>query len=322
MDAIFAAGLTKTYKNEVRALSGLSFSARQGSVFALIGPNGAGKSTTVKILTTLARQDSGTAIVAGYDVRHQSNQVRHCIGTVSQQHISDPYSTGCENLLFHGHIHGIRGKKLQRRVGTLLERFDLAAAAHRMVGEYSGGMRRRLDIALGLIHEPIILFLDEPTTGLDPNIRTRMWDDISGVSREGNVTVVLTSHNLEEVERVADHVAIIQHGRVAAEGTPDFLKSRLGGGDAIVIELDREVTELHTESLLRTIPAIRDAQPDRTTLRMRTANGGAMMPSILDCLRDLGLRVQFVKMTTPTLDDVYRVSDSSHGPVTAEQHQR
>jgi len=310
-DAISAYELTKTYGNGVRALSGLSFSVTQGTIFALIGPNGAGKSTAVKILTTLARPDSGTAIVAGYDVRRQPEQVRRRIGAVAQQNISDPYATGRENLRFHGHIHGLRRKRLQQRIDMLIERFELTSAADRMVYEYSGGMRRRLDIAMGFIHEPTVLFLDEPTTGLDPSIRARMWREITQMCSESRVTVLLTSHYLEEVERVADRLAIIHRGRIAAEGTPGSLKSRLGGGDVVVVELDHPVTEGNIAALLRRVAAIQEVQPDGSSIRLRAADGGTVIPGILDSLREQGLGVLSVTMSTPTLDDVYLLSDAS-----------
>src|SRR6185437_6037310 len=234
--AIEATDLIKTYPKGVRALSQLSFAVPAGTIFGLLGPNGAGKSTTVKILTTLAQADSGTATVAGLDVRTQPGQVRSIIGVVAQRSGADPTATGRENLLLSGRIQGLRGRGLAHRADELLSRFSLAGAAGRMVRTYSGGMQRRLDVAMGLINRPRVLFLDEPTAGLDPESRSAMWDEIARLAQGEGLTILLTTHYLEEADRLAARLAIVDRGRVVTEGTPDELKAQLRG-DTVLVEL-------------------------------------------------------------------------------------
>ncbi len=230
--AIEAHDLVKTYPKGVRALDGLSFAVPAGTVFALLGPNGAGKSTTVKILTTLAQADSGTAMVAGLDVRAKAARVRHLIGVVAQLSGADPVATGRENVMLSGRIQGLRGRDLARRTDELLGRFGLADAAGRRVRTYSGGMRRRLDVAMGLINRPQVLFLDEPTAGLDPESRSAMWQEIGRLAAAEGLTILLTTHYLEEADHLASQVAIADRGRVVTAGTPDELKGELHGDAA------------------------------------------------------------------------------------------
>ena len=208
--AIEARELVKTYPKGIRALDGLSFTVQEGTVFGLLGPNGAGKSTTVKILTTLAQADSGSASVAGLDVRARAAAVRRAIGVVAQRSGTDPTATGRENLLLSGRIQGLRGRELGRRADELLARFDLAGAADRIARTYSGGMQRRLDVAMGLIHRPQVLFLDEPTAGLDPESRSAMWGEIARLSAGEGLTILLTTHYLEEADRLASQLAIVE----------------------------------------------------------------------------------------------------------------
>jgi ABC-2 type transport system ATP-binding protein len=215
-------------KARIRALNGLTLTVSRGAIFALVGPNGAGKSTTVKILTSLAIPDSGRALVEGIDVLASPAAVRRVIGVVGQRSGADPGATGRENLILQGHLFGLPTKEAKRRADELLERFDLAPAARRFVRGYSGGMQRRLDVALGLVHQPRVLFLDEPTTGLDPEARAAMWQEISRLAATGQLTVLLTTHYLEEADRLAGTVAIVDHGRVVAEGSPAELKERTG----------------------------------------------------------------------------------------------
>jgi ABC-2 type transport system ATP-binding protein len=227
--AIEATELVKTYPPDVRALDGLSLSVREGTIFGLLGPNGAGKSTTVRVLTTLSRPDSGGARVAGIDVLADPVGVRRAIGVVGQKHGADPEASGRENLILQGEFHGITGRELEQRVQESLERFDLVAAAGRRVKGYSGGMQRRLDVALGLLHRPRVLFLDEPTTGLDPESRAQMWREIERLAAEERMTILLTTHYLEEADRLASQLAIVDRGRVVAQGTPAQLKDELRG---------------------------------------------------------------------------------------------
>ncbi len=211
--AIEADGLIKTYPKEVTALDGLSFAVEPGTIFGLLGPNGAGKSTAVKILTTLARADEGRATVAGIDVIAQPDRVRRAIGAVAQGSGVDVQATGRENLRLQGQLYGMRGRSLESRAQELLERFGLADAADRIARGYSGGMQRRLDIAMALVNDPQVLFLDEPTTGLDPEVRAQMWQEISRLAAEHGKTVLLTTHYLEEADQLAARLAIVDRGR-------------------------------------------------------------------------------------------------------------
>jgi ABC-2 type transport system ATP-binding protein len=232
MHSIEARGLIKTYpapgKTRVRALDGLTLTVGQGTIFALVGPNGAGKTTTVKILTTLARPDAGSAAVEGIDVIAAPAQARRVIGVVGQRSGADPGATGRENLILQGHLYGMPTRAARARADELLDRFRLTDAAGRFVRTYSGGMQRRLDVALGLVHKPRVLFLDEPTTGLDPESRAAMWDEITTLATADRVTVLLTTHYLDEADRLAGTLAIVDQGRVVAEGDPGQLKRDLG----------------------------------------------------------------------------------------------
>jgi ABC-2 type transport system ATP-binding protein len=231
MNAIEARGLVKTYpgsgKTRIRALDGLTLSVPRGTIFALVGPNGAGKTTTVKILTTLATPDEGTATVEGIDVRTSPSRARRVIGVVAQRSGADPGATGRENLILQGHLYGMPTAAAKARADELLERFRLTDAASRFVRTYSGGMQRRLDVALGLMHRPAVLFLDEPTTGLDPESRAAMWEEITALAAVDLVTVLLTTHYLDEADRLAGRLAIVDRGRVVAEGDPEELKRDL-----------------------------------------------------------------------------------------------
>jgi ABC-2 type transport system ATP-binding protein len=300
---IEARDLTKTYK-DVRALDGLGFAVEAGTVFGLLGPNGAGKSTTVKILTTLTRPDSGQASVAGVDVLRHPDRVRRAIGLVAQRSGVDLEATGRENLTLQGQVYGLRGAELRSRVEELLERFGLAEAADRVDRGYSGGMQRRLDIAMGLIHRPQVLFLDEPTTGLDPEVRADMWAEIAHLSGAEGLTILLTTHYLEEADRLAGRLAIVDRGRVVAEGAPNELKGELRG-DAIQVELSDPEPDGRAHAALDRVPGIWEVTIEGRSLRARTGNGSAVVPSVLQALEAGGLRVASVTIARPSLDDVY-----------------
>ncbi len=301
---IEAHDLVKTYPKGVRALAGLSFAVPAGTVFGLLGPNGAGKSTTVKILTTLAQADSGTATVAGLDVRARAAQVRHAIGVVAQRSGADPMATGRENLLLTGRIQGLRGPALAARTDELLGRFDLAGAAGRLVRTYSGGMQRRLDVALGLINRPQVLFLDEPTAGLDPESRTAMWDEIGRLAADDGLTILLTTHYLEEADRLASRLVIVDRGRIVAEGTPDELKGQLHG-DAVQVELADQAEQGRLLAVLGRVPAVREIRVDGSHVSARADEGAAALPAVLAALDDAGLPVRAASVARPSLDDVY-----------------
>ncbi|WP_206506825.1 ATP-binding cassette domain-containing protein [Streptomyces chrestomyceticus] len=305
--ALEAVELVKTYragrnKPPVSAVRGLSFAAARGTVFGLLGPNGAGKSTTVKILSTLAAADSGAARVAGIDVAAHPERVRRAIGLVAQKPGTDPMATATENLLLAGRLHGMPRRDARARARELVRRFGLADAADRLVRTYSGGMARKLDVALGLMHRPQVLFLDEPTTGLDPQSRTELWHEITRLAAEERMTVLLTTHYLDEADHLADRLAIVDHGTVVATGTPEELKSELRG-DAVQIELAEADNRART--VLQRVPELREITVDGRTVRGRTDDGARALPPALAALEEAGVAVTSATLARPSLDDVY-----------------
>jgi ABC-2 type transport system ATP-binding protein len=302
--AIRAENLRKRYRGDVTALDGLTFAVEPGTIFGLLGPNGAGKSTTVRILTTLSRPDGGSASVAGLDVLRDGDRVRRVIGTVGQRVAVDAEATGRENLELEGLLHGMGGRSLRDRCTELLDRFDLAEAANRIARTYSGGMQRKLDIAMALVHRPRVLFLDEPTTGLDPEARADLWEEIERLTRDDGLTILLTTHYLDEADRLASRLAIIDHGRVVASGSPDDLKADLRG-DAIVVELADGIADDRAVAVLTGIPGIRESLVDGRALRARVDRGAAAVPAVLSALDGAGIGVASVTISRPSLDDVY-----------------
>ena len=257
----------------------------------------------MKILTTLSRPDSGFARVAGFDVLAQPAQVRSAIGVVAQRSGLDQDATGRENLKLQGHLHNLGGRELDRRVDELMEQFGLANAARRLVRGYSGGMQRRLDIALALVHRPQVLFLDEPTTGLDPEVRAEMWKEIARLTGEEGLTVLLTTHYMEEADKLAARLAIVDSGRVVAEGTPDELKSELRG-DAIHVELEA-ATDGAVRGTLERLDAVRDVVFNGRAVHARADDGARTVPAVLAALEAGGVSVASVTVARPSLDDVY-----------------
>jgi ABC-2 type transport system ATP-binding protein len=302
--AIEVHDLVKTYGGKVRALDGLSFTVEAGAIFALLGPNGAGKSTTIKILNTLSSPDSGSAKVSGFDVLREPQRVRSAIGCVAQKSGVDPEATGRENLTLQGRIYGLRGQDLRDRVNELLKRFRLSEAADSVARTYSGGMQRKLDIAMGLVHQPRVLFLDEPTTGLDPEARAGLWEDISRLANEDGITVLLTTHYLEEADQLARRLAIVDRGKLVVEGTPDQLKGELLG-DAIHIEFAHPESESHVREALYGLDGLSEILVDGNSLHARAAKGATAVPGMLVALESKGLKVASVKVARPSLDDVY-----------------
>ena len=303
--AIEAEGLVKVYrsrKNEVRALDGVDLEVREGTVLGLLGPNGAGKTTTVRILTTLLKPDAGSARVAGFDVVRDAQAVRGRIGLSGQYAAVDENLTGRENLWMFGRLYGLPSAEARRRADELLERFALADAAERVAKTYSGGMRRRLDLASALIGQPKLLFLDEPTTGLDPRSRLAMWDVIRTQVREG-ATLLLTTQYLEEADELADEIAVVDHGRIIARGTADELKSQVGGERIEVVVHDRDALDRAATLLAPDGTGSVDRHTRRLTI---AASGGAA--ELVDVVRRLGderIKVDDVGLRRPTLDDVF-----------------
>jgi ABC-2 type transport system ATP-binding protein len=300
---ITATELVKKY-GEVTALDGLSLSITAGEVFGLLGPNGAGKSTTIRILTTLSRPTSGTATVAGIDVLKRPDAVRRAIGVVTQLASTDAVATGRENLLLAGRIHGMRGAAVKARADELLERFSLTEAAGRFVRTYSGGMRRKLDVALGLMHRPQVLFLDEPTTGLDPQARAEMWAEIARLARDERLTILLTTHYLDEADQLANRLAIVDRGRVVIEGTPEDLKSELRG-DAVVAELNPTADLTVARSAIERLGDTRDIVVEGRAVRARVEHGASAVPAVLAALEGAGTPALSITVARPSLDDVY-----------------
>jgi ABC-2 type transport system ATP-binding protein len=303
MDAIEVVELRKTYSGGVEALRGVSFSVRAGEIFALLGPNGAGKSTTVRILATLSASTAGTAKVMGLNVATQAREVRRRIGYIAQASGVDISATGRENLLLQGHLFRLSGPALRRRTEELLDLFRLTDAADRRAITYSGGMKRRLDVAMGLVHQPEVLFLDEPTTGLDPESRAVMWAEVRKLARDG-LTLLLTTHYLEEADQLAQRLLIIDGGQVVAEGTPDELKAKLHGDRVSVDVSDRSrVAEAH--SVLGQVEGVVDVLVDGDRVFAQVSDGARSVPTVLAALERAGLTVDQVALSRPSLEDVY-----------------
>jgi ABC-2 type transport system ATP-binding protein len=301
---IEATDLRKQY-GDVVALNGLSFGVPAGTILGLLGPNGAGKSTAVKVLTTLARADGGRARVGGFDVAGEAAAVRRSIGVVAQRSGVDVDLTGRENVALQGRLQGLRGRELRSRVSELLEQLGLGDAADRVARGYSGGMQRRLDIAMGLVHRPSVLFLDEPTTGLDPEVRAAMWTEISRLREAEGLTILLTTHYLEEADQLASNLAIVDRGRIVAEGTPEALKAGLEG-DAVHVELDvGAALNGNVDAALGRVDGLREIKLDGRVLRARSADGARAVPAVLAALDAHAIAVASVTVARPSLDDVY-----------------
>ncbi|MCU1638437.1 MAG: ATP-binding cassette protein [Microbacteriaceae bacterium] len=308
MAYIEAHDLAKTYTPKgapaVHALDGLSLSVPQGTVTALLGPNGAGKTTAVKVLTTLIRPDSGTATIDGIDVQTDGDQIRRMIGVSGQYAAVDENLTGFENLDMIGRLYHLGAKASRRRARELIELFDLTEAQNRPVKGFSGGMRRRIDLAGALVIDPQVLFLDEPTTGLDPRSRLGLWDIITRLVAQGT-TVLLTTQYLEEADRLADDIAVIDHGTVIAQGTSDELKSSIGG-QRVELSLVSEGDSDAAVAILRSVgTAAPEVSSDRRTLAVTVANGPTALQAVLGQVERDGIRLHDAGMQRPTLDDVF-----------------
>jgi ABC-2 type transport system ATP-binding protein len=299
---IEARGLVREFKNGPRAVDGIDLDVAPGEIYGFLGPNGAGKSTTVHMLTTLLPPTAGTARVAGYDIVREGRSVRDAIGVALQEAALDPLLTGREHMKLQGGLHGLSATEIQRRGDALLARVGLAEAADRRVGAYSGGMRRRLDLALALVHGPRILFLDEPTTGLDVQSRAALWDEVSRLARSDGVTVLLTTQYLEEADALADRVGIINLGRIVAEGTPAELKAQIGRPSVEAVPLDGTQIERVEAVLARfgePLPTTRGAAAVRLT------DGTEELADVVRGLDNEGIRVADLKLHAPSLDDVF-----------------
>jgi ABC-2 type transport system ATP-binding protein len=316
MDVITAEGLVKIYKSrktEVRALDGIDLTVAEGTVLGLLGPNGAGKTTTVRILATLLKPDAGRATVAGYDVVRDAQKLRTVIGLSGQYAAVDENLTGRENLWMFGRLYQLQNAIARRRADDLLDQFDLADAADRVVKTYSGGMRRRLDLASALIGQPHLLFLDEPTTGLDPRSRLGMWDVIRSLVREGT-TLLLTTQYLEEADELADSIAVVDHGRIIARGTADELKAQVGGERIEVVVHERARID-DARRILGEI-GVGAAALDEHTRRVTVPSegGSKRLANVIREFDEAGIAIDDVGLRRPTLDDVF-LSLTGHAAV-------
>ena len=311
---IIAEGLTRHF-GDVKAVDGIDLTVKEGEIFGFLGPNGAGKSTAVRMLTTLLRPTSGSARVAGYDVVTQADDVRRSIGVALQDAAIDPLMTGAELLALQAVLYGLPRNSTKKRADELLERVGLTAAANRRVATYSGGMRRRLDLALSLIHRPVVLFLDEPTTGLDPMSRLTLWEEVRRLNSEGT-TVMLTTQYLEEADQLADRVAIIDHGKIVREGTPAILKHGVGD-PTLLVDVARD--QLATASaVLREFGDLRPTAEG--TLGVGLRGGAGRVAEVIRRLDEASVKVQHLALNEPSLDDVfaeatgYRLEGADNAP--------
>ncbi len=305
--AIEVEGLQKSFATRggrVEAVAGLSFHVAPGEIFGLLGPNGAGKTTTMRMLTTLLPIDAGRAIVAGIDVAKRPRQVRQHIGYVSQLGGADNLASGRENLTLQGALYGMGRRELNRRVEELLELLDLAEFADRRAMTYSGGQRRRLDVALGIVHRPEVLFLDEPSTGLDPQNRANLWEHVRGLADAGT-TVVLTTHYLDEADALCARIVIVDHGRIVTEGTPDELKHRVAGATVSITLAEPLRDEPRARTALQAASCVLDVAADGDVLRLHVAYGSAALPEVLRALDSVGVEVASLTLAEASLDDVF-----------------
>ncbi len=316
--------LVREFKKGPRAVDGIDLRVAPGEVYGFLGPNGAGKSTTVLMLTTLLPPTSGTARVAGYDIVKEGPRVRASIGAALQEAALDPFLTGREHLNLQAALHGLPRRERKKRGDALLERVGLEQAADRRVRGYSGGMKRRLDLALALIHEPRILFLDEPTTGLDPQSRSALWSEVSRLARDEGVTVFLTTQYLEEADVLADRVGIIDAGRIVAEDTPEALKAEIGRPSVEATPAERSERDAVAKVLGRFGEEI-PAQPEAVAVRL--SGGASGLADVVRALDKENLKVSNLRLDAPSLDDVFlaktgrSLEGSGDDPASADEAQ-
>ncbi|MHB1864805.1 MAG: ATP-binding cassette domain-containing protein [Candidatus Saccharimonadales bacterium] len=300
-------GLRKTFTAKgkpVEAVKGVDLHVESGQIFGFLGPNGAGKTTTLRMLTTLLPIDKGTAIVAGFNVKTKPEEVRKRVGYVSQLGGADNLATGREDLMMQGQLYGMTPKAAGKRVDELSEVLDLKEFINRRIKTYSGGQRRRLDVALGIMHQPEVLFLDEPTTGLDPQNRANLWEQVSKLKGLG-VTVFLTTHYLEEADALSDQLAIMDHGKIVAKGTPKELKKQISG-DAIVIQPKTDGQTLsEIQAAIASQDFVREARTEGETIRVYVNDGAKALPQVFSLLETKKIAIETVSLSQPSLDDVF-----------------
>src|SRR5262245_5032006 len=301
-NGIEAQGLVREYKGGIRAVDGIDIEVRPGEIYGFLGPNGAGKSTTVHMLTTLLPPTAGSARVAGHDVVSEGAAIRDAIGAALQEAALDPNLTGNEHMRLQGALHGMSKADRIRRGGELIERVGLSDAADRKVGGYSGGMKRRLDLALALLHGPAVLFLDEPTTGLDIQSRTALWDEVARLARDEGVTVFLTTQYLEEADQLADHLGIIDQGRIVAEGTTQALKAEIGRPTVEAVPIERDDRE-RIANLLDRFGELVPGSPNGAAVRLD--DGAEELADIVRAFDADGVRIANLELHAASLNDVF-----------------
>ncbi len=295
-------GLTKVFNDRLKAVDNVTFDVYEGEVFGFLGPNGAGKTTTIKMLTTLLKPTSGTATVCGFDIAKQANKVRASIGVVPQEYTADEDMTGYENIMFCASLYGIPKDVAKRRADELLQLVGLKDSANKKVMNYSGGMRRRLELACGLINHPRLLFLDEPTLGLDVQTRAAVWEYIRKLKNDYGMTLFMTTHYLEEADSICDRIAIIDHGKIIKVGTPQELKSSIGGD---VIEVGVLEKEPDLSQMIMNISYVKEVKRLDGYYRIKSDSGEQAAPAIIDLIRSRGYHVTRISLSKPSLDQVY-----------------
>ena len=303
-EAISAENLVVVYKDGTRAVDGISFSVDEGEFFGFLGPNGAGKSTTIKVLTTLLRKISGKVSVAGYDLDKSAGEIRKAVGVLSQETSLDVDLTGWENLRLQGRLQQMSGRVLDERIAELLKLVQLEDVARKPAGRYSGGMRKRLDLASALIHRPKLLFLDEPTTGLDTQSRVTIWEYLEGLNKNEGITIFLTTQYLEEADRLCRKLSVIDHGKLIANGTPSELKESIGG-DTINLTFKDDAVRAKAKEILRTVAGVIDVMDFDGGVTAYAKSAGQIIAGIITSLDRAGIRPSFLSISSPTLDDVF-----------------
>ena len=304
MYSIETRSLTKIFSSDVVAVDNVSFQVDEGEIFGFLGPNGAGKSTTMMILTTLLKPTKGSAFVSGYDVVSQQKKVRSKIGYVQQDITADEYLTGRENLLLQGRLNHIPKSSLNSRIDELLDLVELTEKQNDTALTYSGGMRKRLEIAGGLLHRPKVLFLDEPTVGLDIQTRQKIWDYIRKIHEEYKMTIFLTTHYMEEADKLCNRIGIIDHGKIQAIDTPDTLKNALGSG-VTIISIDEHPSKAEFISAIKEIEYVREVSINNDRITIFSSKGSELAPLVFSLSAKLGITIKSISITQPTLDDVF-----------------
>jgi len=299
--------LVEVYADGTKAIDGISFSVKQGEFFGFLGPNGAGKSTTIKVLTTLLRKTSGSVTIAGYDIDKDAQNIRKVIGVQSQETVIDGDLTGRENLILQGNLQRMRGEVLEKRVDELLKIVELSDVANRKAAFYSGGMKKRLDLASTLVHKPKLIFLDEPTTGLDPQSRNSVWKYLEELNRNEGITIFLTTQNMEEADKLCRNLSIIDHGRIVVNGSPVELKQQIGG-DSIALSFVNGLTgdeKEKSKQIIQNVKGISKVLDTEDGLVVYAKNASSAVPEIVRVFDQNGVSLTSVNLSSPSLDDVF-----------------